>query len=129
MADRKQTPDILTEIMGATSLTADQDPQQVIPSPTRKPTRSTKKISKSPASMRENKTTLYEYRVVSFQDHKGYRPRYVNGIEMKDWMGAPLLHEYLNQMAEQGWDLAAASSGQHLYGLSDNCQLYFRRLR
>jgi hypothetical protein len=126
MADRKQTPDILTEVMSGTLPALAHKPVEVNNPPVLKPTRSSKRVSKSPGGTRG---TLWEYQLVSFQDYRGYRPRFVNGAEINNWMDAPLTHEYLNQMAEQGWELAAASCGQRMYGLSDTRQLYFRRPR
>lgn len=129
MADRKQTPDILTEIMSGTPAAPSQKSVELNPPPDPKPARSSKRVGRTPASPKIDKVNLWEYQLVSFQDYKGFRPRYVNGKEINNWMNAPLIHEYLNQMSEQGWELAAASSGQRLYGLSDTRQVYFRRLR
>lgn len=129
MADRKQTPDILTEIMGGTTPTSSDKLVEVKKAPAQKPASSSKRVSKPSASQRSNRGITWEYKLVSFQDYKGCRPRFVNGIEINDWMNAPLIHEYLNQLAEEGWELSAANSGQRLYGLSDSRQLYFRRPR
>ena len=52
----------------------------------------------------------WEYAIVTFQDYKGWRPRYINGHELKDWMSGPLIHEYLADMGEEAWELAAASA-------------------
>lgn len=129
MADRKQTPDILTEIMGRATQAAAQEPPSATTPTVQKPIRSSKRGSKTTTRAKENQTQVWEYRIVSFQDYKGYRPRYIDGAEFKDWMNGPLIHEYLKNMAEQGWELVTASSGQRLYGLSDTQQLYFRRAR
>jgi hypothetical protein len=47
---------------------------------------------------------------VVFRDYGGYRPRYVNGQEEAGWKQAPLIHEYLNQLGRQGWELAGVGS-------------------
>jgi hypothetical protein len=47
---------------------------------------------------------------VVFRDYGGYRPRCVNGEEQEGWKGAPLMHEYLNQLGEEGWELAGVGS-------------------
>jgi hypothetical protein len=44
---------------------------------------------------------------VVFRDYGGYRPRYVNGQELRDWKKAPPIHEYLNQLGEEGWELVS----------------------
>jgi hypothetical protein len=71
----------------------------------------------------------WEYRMISFQDYRGWRPRFINGEEIEGWMSGPLIHEYLATMGDQGWELAAASSGERLYGAADKYQLFFKRLK
>jgi hypothetical protein len=71
----------------------------------------------------------WEYRVVSFQNYRGWRPRFVNGEEIAGWIAGPLLHDYLNAMGEDGWEVAGAASGASLYGATDHHQVYFKRPR
>jgi phosphoglycolate phosphatase-like HAD superfamily hydrolase len=61
---------------------------------------------------------------VVFHDYRGYRPRTVNGQEQPGWKRLPLIHDYLNQLGEQGWELAGVSS-------RDNNEMpaYFKRLK
>jgi hypothetical protein len=73
------------------------------------------------------KKDCWEYRTASFQEHQGWRLRFIDGAEVKDWTGAPLLHEYLRLMGEEGWELAGAASGESLYGSMDKYQLFFAR--
>jgi hypothetical protein len=118
MTKRKQTPDVLAEILGGeTSATLEDEKSQASP---RTPL---KAAAVQPASLE------WEYRLVSFQDYKGWRPRYQDGRELKDWTSGPLIHEYLRQMAAAGWELAAASAGERLYGTADSHQLYFKKLK
>jgi hypothetical protein len=124
MAERKQTPDVLADILGAappieapTSATASP--------PARSPSRSTAPAQKI---QRAEHGSRWKYRVVSFQDYHGWRPRYENGVEIAGWMRGPLLHDFLDQTGEDGWELTAASAGEPLYGSSDKRQLYFKRL-
>ncbi len=120
MAERKQTPDILTEIMGGAQVERPQPVsvvQKTAPRPRRAVTSATPKATK----------VRWEYQVASFQHHRGCRLRFVDGVEYQNWENAPLLHEYLEQMAKEGWELAAASAGEHLFGLNDNHQLFFKR--
>ena len=72
------------------------------------------------------KPIQWQYMVVSLQDYRGWRPRYIDGAEVEDWMRGPLLHEYLAQLAEEGWELAGACSGQHMYGMADNYQIFLK---
>ncbi len=128
MADRKQTPDILSEIMSGPPLPPANKQIEVGKPQAGKLTRTTKNTAKLSASQRTNRIN-WEYKLVSFQDYKGVRPRFVNGVEIQNWMNAPLIHEYIDQLAQEGWEIAAASSGQRLYGLSDTHQLYLKRQR
>ena len=64
---------------------------------------------------------------MTFHDHHGLRLRYQDGVEIKDWLSGPTLNACLKEMGEKGWELAAASSGNKLYGSSDNHHLYFKR--
>lgn len=120
MAKRKQTPDVLAEILGGepageVNLHAPAGENRAARRPA---------IKHAAAGLPE-----WEYAVVTFQDYRGWRPRYFDGLELEDWMGGPLVHEYLEQMGEEGWELAAASAGERLYGNADNHQLFFKRLK
>ena len=128
MSDRKQTPDILAEMLGGEMPAAPAPPASAPPPAPEKPKRAAKP-RKTPAtsSRQTGKLVTWEYKVVSFQEYRGWRPRYVNGSELTNWMENPLLDDYLVQMGEEGWELATASSGERLYGLSDKHQLYFKR--
>jgi hypothetical protein len=130
MAERKQTPDILSEILtGAANpppLPVKAAAPRAAPQAREKPAG---KPSPKPAQPVQKKKTQYEYEVVSFQEHRGWRSRFVNGREVPDWMSAPLIHECVQQRAADGWELVTATSGEQLYALSDKRQLFFRRER
>jgi hypothetical protein len=130
MSTRKKTPDILGEILSSPAPAATElelPPAQSAPA-RQAQTRSAKPRPLAPQSLVE-KRRVWEYRVVSFQDYKGWRPRFIDGKEVEDWTSGPALHDYLAEMGQAGWDLAAASSGEHLYGTADRCQLYFKRVK
>ena len=59
---------------------------------------------------RRPRVPKWEYMEVVFRDYGGYRPRYVNGQEQDGWKRAPLIHEYLVQLGEEGWELAGVGS-------------------
>ena len=126
---RKQTPDVLAEILGGGQPVQPEELDAPIPQPRPKPARQTNTPQPKPAAPRHPAppTEGWEYQVVSFQDYKGWRARFVNGKELNDWVASPLLHEYLQQASQQGWELTAASAGEPLYGSTDKHQLYFRR--
>ena len=120
MAERKQTPDILAEILSG----APSEPPQIA-RPAVKATPRTKKAA-APATSKPARGRL-EYRVASFQQYHGCRLRFIDGVEVKNWTSAPLMHEYLAQMAKESWELAAASAGERLFGVDDKHQLFFKR--
>lgn len=123
MPTRKATPDVLSEILGG-DLNLGSQPK-ARPQPPGKPARTREA---TPASKRQTAIAKdVEYRLVSFQDHKGWRLRFVDGQELDDWLAGPLLHDYLASMAGQGWELVTACSGERMFGTSDKYQLYFRR--
>lgn len=124
MADRKQTPDILSEILSG--MPTPQSVSAQIPASKGSPKPKSKPASR-PIKEPRSKKFHSEFQVVSFQDYKGWRSRYIDGKEIPDWMSAPLLHEYIQLKADEGWELVSATSGEQLYGTSDKRQLFFKR--
>jgi len=118
MTKRKQTPDVLAEILGG-------DPTNNFEAGS---TQSASRAKPSKASALAADLE-WEYRLVSFQDYKGWRPRYQDGRELRDWTNGPLIHEFLREMGAAGWELAAASAGERLYGTADSHQLFFKKLK
>jgi hypothetical protein len=132
MTSRKQTPDILAEILNGEAPAPDfpLPAPKTIKSP--KPRQANPPASSAAEKHRPEKSSRaaplsWDYHVVSFQDYKGFRPRFENGSEIRDWFKGPLLHEYLENKAAEGWELISASSGERLYGTSDRHQLFFRK--
>jgi len=123
MAERKQTPDVLADILGAAP-PVEAPTSAAVPPAVHPPS-----LPAAPAkrSQRAEPGPRWKYCVVSFQDYHGWRPRYENGVEIAGWTRGPLLHEFVDQAGEEGWELAAASAGECLYGSSDRRQLYFMR--
>ena len=129
MAERKQTPDVLAEL-----LSADLPPASAQAQPAEK---TANKVTTKPQPPREPKsrpqpalehaTGAWEVDIVTFQEHRGWRPRYVNGAEIQGWMTAPLIHDYVNLRGADGWELAASATLARFYGVADGLQLYFKR--
>jgi hypothetical protein len=124
MAERKQTPDILAEILSGAPSEAPQPVRAATKTPPRAKKAAAPATTKAPRAAKGR----WEYRVASFQHYHGCRLRYVDGVEAAHWERAPLLHEYLRQMAEQGWELVSACAGERLFGLNDKQQLFFKRM-
>ena len=136
MSERKQTPDVLADILGGPVPAPDSGTPlpigRITDLPPRRPAAPTsraKSEAESAAARAVPTPTTWEYETVSFQEAHGWRPRFVNGRELRDWMSEPLLHDYVNQRSADGWELAAVAAGQSMYGTSDRYQIYFRRSR
>jgi hypothetical protein len=131
MTSRKQTPDILAEVLTSDAPEIDM-PLAPVPA-TRKPSAPR---AKRPALPKEPKPApvepavepkVHQYQVASFQNYHGWRVRFIDGKEVKNWERGLLLHEFITCMAEQGWKLASACSGQALYSVADKYQLFFKK--
>ena len=135
MTQRKQTPDVLAEILGGGQPAATNElPDFPAPRPAKvksaaKSAAKPSSTPRAPAPRQPVAATGWQYRVVSFQEYKGWRARFVDGVEIPDWTTSPRLHEYLQQLADQGWELVSAASGERLFGSSDRHQLYLRKRR
>jgi hypothetical protein len=126
MSERKQTPDVLADILGAGTV-----PPVPVPAPSRSP-RVDASRRQAPAQSSEQKrvagkTRSWEYAVVSFQEYHGWRPRYENGVELAGWTQGLLLPGYLDKRGREGWELAAATCGRAMFGTTDYYQLFFIR--
>jgi len=106
MAPRKKTPDVLSEILGGEPAPAPPAAprRQAAPQSKRAPAAAT---GRSPA-----RKPAWEYMEVIFRDYGGYRPRCINGQEQPGWKRLPVIREYLNQIGEEGWELAAVGSSE-----------------
>jgi hypothetical protein len=128
MTERKRTPDVLSEILGGEIAEPAASETLRTPAPAR-PRRASKPKAASTSQQASKSVGKWEYRLVSFQDHYGWRPRFVDGIALANWTEGPLMHAYLASLGEEGWELASACSGEKLYGHNDKYQLYFKRLK
>lgn len=129
MATRKQTPDVLSEILGgepSPSATAPAPTPRAAPKPDPAPESKPAPKRGSPGRQTTRRSRVkpvrWEYMEVVFRDYGGYRPRYVNGDEQREWKQAPPIHEYLNLVGEEGWELVGVG-GRH----NDQMPAYFKR--
>jgi chromosome partitioning protein len=86
-----------------------------------------KPARKSTRRVRQTKPPRWEYIIVTFQDYKGWRPRFENGLQYKDWMNLPLMSEYINDLGAEGWELVSVSAGERMFGCADKHHAYFKR--
>jgi hypothetical protein len=129
MNDRKETPDILAEMLGNEPQTSPAPtPSKPKAAPPQKK-RSTQSSRSTSSRRKKAAPQKWEYQVVSFQFYNGWRPRYINGDALDEWMDGPLIHEYASQLGGEGWELVTASSGERMYGRLDKHQLFFKRAK
>jgi len=123
MSNRKETPDVLGEILGGAPAPA----TSAVSTPLVKPAKSAKTKSVKTKSATKNRThssnraarkatkkqPIWEYMSVRFRDYRGWRPRHVDGNELSDWKKGPLIEAYLNQLGQDGWEMVGiVSSGR-----------------
>jgi hypothetical protein len=120
MTERKGTPDILGAILsGATPPDQSAAPQPVVVPPVARAERAPRTSS--------NKQTQWEYLVVSFHEQNGWHARFINGHELENWQRGPQLHDVLDQLGEDGWELINVVKSEPLYGTMDRLQAFFKR--
>jgi hypothetical protein len=130
MSDRKQTPNVLADLLGgepagAARLEAPMPlPASIAPSKPRRP-RAAKPVG--PGAPVRTAPARWEHRIASFQQHKGWRLRYLDGVEQPGWASGPQLSETIAELAADGWQIAAVCSGEALFGNLDKYQVYFKR--
>jgi len=107
MADRKETPDVLGDILGGSASTPAPAPSGAAArsEPSSPPTsapkpKATRKRRSSPA-----RQPKWEYMEIVFRDYRGWRPRFINGAELSDWRNEAVIHQYLDQLGAEGWEM------------------------
>ncbi len=130
MTERKATPDILGQILGGAlppdhSSAPDGPASPVASTAVAPPRRAERRRSKAhPASTAGDQ---WEYLTLSFQEQGGWRARFADGEELTRWENGPQLHELLDALGDDGWELIAVTSKDHLYGRADALQAFFKR--
>lgn len=138
MSERKQTPDILGALLSGEESANGEDVagMKTVSTPLERrvrskprPVRQEVQTAEKPTVQKRgpDKKARFEYRIVSFQNHQGWRVRFIDGQEIQDWTGGMLLGEYLKEAGEDGWELAVAACGEGMYASGDKYQLYFIR--
>lgn len=123
MTERKETPDILGQILGASL--SDQ-PAAPIGNGAATPPRP---AARRQAAAKKNAGPHWEYLTISFQDQQGWRGRYADGEELDHWEKGPLMHELFDALGEAGWELIALTTKDHFYGRADAVQAFFKRAK
>lgn len=126
---RKETPDVLGELLAGPPSDPDLSARPVQPATPPRPRAGRAAAANKSAAAPPTEPTPqgWDYLIISFSNHRGWRPRYINGQEIRNWSQAPLIHDYLAQLGEDGWELVGAGGGKALYGASDHYQAFFKR--
>lgn len=135
MSARKQTPDVLGDILGgATNADAEAidmvgvEPVKPAPKP-RKPRTARAGASKAASIVAAPIPTPvvaveWEYREVVFRDYRGWRVRSVDGRELRNWKESAMLTEYLTQAGAEGWEMVNITNPHH-----GEKTAYFKRIK
>ncbi len=123
MSSRKKTPDVLSEVLGAG---AEPLPGEA-PAPTvRKPlptvgaprTASKSSPKKTGATKSAATNATWVYREVTLRDYRGWRVRYVDGVEVEGWKDGPIFRDELARLGREGWEMTGiASSGRNQHAV------------
>lgn len=110
MSERKETPDVLANLLGAAGEPSAPPAESSAPAPappqkrtSRKPAQA--KVAPAVPAPAPAAPMQWEYREVVFREFRGWRPRYVDGRERWDWKEAPVILDYLQQAGAEGWEL------------------------
>lgn len=112
MADRKKTPDVLGAVLGDTPASAEPlipTPAEATDTPAKTPKKERSKTARRKVEPRVFPPRQWEYRTVVFYNYRGWKPRYIDDVELAGWKDLPNMPAYINQMGEEGWELAGAS--------------------
>jgi hypothetical protein len=114
MADRKKTPDVLSQVLGGDPSAApmarpsDAKPESQAKEPQTASGQTTS--TRRSGTRRKAQPPRWEYLEVLCRDYGGLRPRFLSGEEQENWKKLPVVHEYLNQLGEEGWELAGVGT-------------------
>ncbi len=72
----------------------------------------------------------WEYLFVTCIYHNDdWRPKYVNGQEVRDWKRGPSISEFSNRIGLDGWELVNLMTGHTESGGTEAYRLVFKRPR
>ena len=125
MTERKETPDILGAILSGSTPPDQPAAPQAAAVPVAAPIVRVERAARAAA----HKQTQWEYLVVSFHEQNGWHARFINGHELENWPRGPQLHDVLDQLGADGWELVNVVKSEPLYGTMDRLQAFFKRVK
>ncbi|MCB0047880.1 MAG: hypothetical protein H6642_15040 [Caldilineaceae bacterium] len=110
MSNRKETPDLLGELLGETERPA-RTREAVAGTSAQSPAQSSSKSAgqrstRKAASRATQSRATWEYLELIVRDFRGWRVRYLNGDKVRNWKDGPLLSERLADLGADGWEMA-----------------------
>ncbi len=132
MTERKETPNILGAILSGAASPDQPSTSQPIAAPSSAPATPppvaapTARAERTPHAS-SHRQAQWEYLVVSFHEQNGWHARFINGHELENWQRGPQLHDVLDQLGEDGWELINVVKSEPLYGTMDRLQAFFKR--
>ncbi len=130
MTERKGTPDILGAILsGSTSPDQAATPQPTATPPVMPAIPIVPPRAERAPRASSGKPAQWEYLVVSFHEQNGWHARFINGHELENWQHGPQLHDVLDQLGDDGWELVNIVKAEPLYGTMDRIQAFFKRVK
>jgi hypothetical protein len=130
MTERKETPDILGAILSGSTSPGQSSAPPPVAVPPAQPVAPPSAVHagrapRAPAA----RQTGWEYLIVSFHEQNGWHARFVNGHELENWQRGPQLHDVLDQLGADGWELINVVKSEPLYGTMDRLQAFFKRVK
>ncbi len=131
MTERKETPDILGAILGGATPPGQPSAPLVTALPAQPPASVAPPAARAERAPRASaaRQASWEYLIVSFHEQNGWHARFVNGHELENWQRGPQLHDVLDQLGADGWELINVVKSEALYGTMDRIQAFFKRVK
>ena len=134
MADRKKTPDLLASVLNEPVLLGENEvaaPVKIEGAKAKsqkksKPKATPKSAPKAKPAVAPTPVSappVWEYMEVTFREYDGWRPRLINGKELRGWKSQPVSHDYLAQLGAQGWELVSMGERHR-----NQKEAYFKRI-
>ena len=125
MTERKETPDILGQILGGVA--APDRPLPIGVAVPAAPAATSRSAPRRKSAAKKADGPKWEYLTLSFQEQQGWRGRYADGEELERWEKGPLMNELFDALGEAGWELINVTTKDHFYGRTDAIQAFFKR--
>ncbi len=118
MSNRKETPDVLGELLGggveeSAPVAATVDASAAKPKKSPAPRRAKAPATGAPPVSPPPPPPQWEYLEVTFREVRGWRPQIVNGRELARWKEKPVLQAYLAELGAEGWELVTLTEPRH----------------